>query len=214
MNTSQSAVEDILPLSPLQEGMLFHSGYDQDSRHLYIAQFSVDLRGALEAARLREAADTLLRRHANLRVSLTHRKNGDPVQVVRRDMPLAWQESDLGHLGEEEAQARAAELTEQDWQLGVDSRRPPLLRFTLLRLGPDHHRLLVTAHHILLDGWSFALLFKELFTLYGTGELPPVRPYRDYLTHLAGSDREAAETAWRTALAGLAQPTRLAPGGP
>ncbi|PKV83178.1 non-ribosomal peptide synthetase [Streptomyces sp. TLI_146] len=214
MNTSQSAVEDILPLSPLQEGMLFHSGYDQDSRHLYIAQFSVDLQGALEAARLREAAETLLRRHANLRVSFTHRKNGDPVQVVRRDMPLAWQESDLGHLGEDEATARAAELTEQDWQLGVDSRRPPLLRFTLLRLGPERHRLLVTAHHILLDGWSFALLFKELFTLYGTGELPPVRSYRDYLTHLAGRDRAAAESAWRTALAGLGQPTRLAPGGP
>ncbi|MFI1170062.1 amino acid adenylation domain-containing protein [Streptomyces melanogenes] len=213
MNTSQSAVEDILPLSPLQEGMLFHSGYDQDSRHLYIAQFSVDVRGALEPARLREAAENLLRRHANLRVSLTHRKNGDPVQVVRRDMPLAWQESDLGHLGEQEAQARAEELTAQDWELGVDSRRPPLVRFTLLRLGPEDHRLLVTAHHILLDGWSFALLFKELFTLYGTGELPPVRPYRAYLSHLAARDRAAAETAWRTALDGLGQPTHLAPGG-
>ncbi|MGA4837500.1 condensation domain-containing protein [Streptomyces sp. G45] len=176
MNTSQSAVEDVLPLSPLQEGMLFHSGYDQGSAHLYIAQFSVDLRGALDAARLREAADGLLRRHANLRVSLTHRKNGDPVQVVRRDMPLAWQETDLGHLAQDEARARAEELTERDWALGVDSRRPPLLRFTLLRLGPAHHRLLVTAHHILLDGWSFALLFQELFTLYGTGELPRSGP--------------------------------------
>ncbi|MET8626274.1 amino acid adenylation domain-containing protein [Kitasatospora sp. NPDC004669] len=213
MNTSQPAIEDVLPLSPLQEGMLFHSGYDPESKHLYIAQFRVDLDGALDPARLKEAADALLRRHANLRVAFTHRRNGDPVQVVRRDMPLAWQEHDLGGLDAPAAEARAAELTEQDWALGVDSRRPPLLRFTLVRLGATRHRLLVTAHHLLLDGWSFGLLFRELFTLYGNGELPPVRPYRTYLTHLAQRDRPAAEQAWRTALAGLDQPTRLAPGG-
>ncbi|MEV7579172.1 amino acid adenylation domain-containing protein [Streptomyces erythrochromogenes] len=212
MNTSRPAIEDVLPLSPLQEGMLFHSGYDEDSKHLYIAQFTVDLDGTLDAGRLRRAAGELLRRHANLRVVLTHRKNGDPVQVVRRDMEPAWQEHDLGALPAGTAAERAAELTEEDWARGVDSRRPPLLRFTLLRLSDDRHRLLVTAHHILLDGWSFGLLFRELFTLYAGGEPEPVRPYREYLAHLAGCDRPAAEEAWRTALAGLGAPGRIADG--
>ncbi|MFB7176086.1 amino acid adenylation domain-containing protein [Streptomyces sp. NPDC056257] len=212
MNTSRPAIEDVLPLSPLQEGMLFHSGYDEDSKHLYIAQFTVDLDGTLDAGRLRRAAGELLRRHANLRVVLTHRKNGDPVQVVRRDMEPAWQEHDLGALPAGAAAERAAELTEEDWAQGVDSRRPPLLRFTLLRLADDRHRLLVTAHHILLDGWSFGLLFRELFTLYAGGEPEPVRPYREYLAHLASCDRPAAEEAWRTALAGLDAPGRIADG--
>ncbi|MGW6611885.1 amino acid adenylation domain-containing protein [Streptomyces erythrochromogenes] len=212
MNTSRPAIEDVLPLSPLQEGMLFHSGYDEDSKHLYIAQFTVDLDGALDAGRLRRAAGELLRRHANLRVVLTHRKNGDPVQVVRRDMEPAWQEHDLGDLPAGAADERAAELTEEDWAQGVDSRRPPLLRFTLLRLADDRHRLLVTAHHVLLDGWSFGLLFRELFTLYAGGEPEPARPYRDYLAHLARCDRPAAEEAWRTALAGLGAPGRIADG--
>ncbi|RST04194.1 non-ribosomal peptide synthetase [Streptomyces sp. WAC05950] len=212
MNTSRPAIEDVLPLSPLQEGMLFHSGYDEDSKHLYIAQFTVDLDGTLDAGRLRRAAGELLRRHANLRVVLTHRKNGDPVQVVRRDMEPAWQEHDLGALPAGAAAERAAELTEEDWAQGVDSRRPPLLRFTLLRLADDRHRLLVTAHHILLDGWSFGLLFRELFTLYAGGEPEPARPYREYLAHLARCDRPAAEEAWRTALSGLDAPGRIADG--
>ncbi|MEU6297799.1 amino acid adenylation domain-containing protein, partial [Streptomyces erythrochromogenes] len=212
MNTSRPAIEDVLPLSPLQEGMLFHSGYDEDSKHLYIAQFTVDLDGTLDAGRLHRAAGELLRRHANLRVVLTHRKNGDPVQVVRRDVEPAWQEHDLGALPAGTAAERAAELTEEDWAQGVDSRRPPLLRFTLLRLSDDRHRLIVTAHHILLDGWSFGLLFRELFTLYAGGEPEPVRPYREYLAHLAGCDRPAAEEAWRTALAGLDAPGRIADG--
>ncbi|MEV7416129.1 amino acid adenylation domain-containing protein [Streptomyces sp. NPDC089919] len=212
MNTSRPAIEDVLPLSPLQEGMLFHSGYDEDSKHLYIAQFTVDLDGALDADRLHRAAGELLRRHANLRVVLTHRKNGDPVQVVRRDLEPAWQQHDLGGLPAGAAEERAAELTEEDWAQGVDSRRPPLLRFTLLRLADDRHRLLVTAHHILLDGWSFGLLFRELFTLYAGAEPEPVRPYREYLAHLARCDRPAAQEAWRTALAGLDAPGRIADG--
>ncbi|WP_399094988.1 amino acid adenylation domain-containing protein [Streptomyces sp. BBFR2] len=209
MNTSQPAVEDILPLSPLQEGMLFHSGFDPESRHLYIAQFTVDLRGELDASELKAAAGALLQRHANLRVSFTHRKTGAPIQVVRRDMPLAWEEAGPGSGGDPEAYS--AEVTERDWARGVDGRQPPLLRFTLITLGPQRHRLLVTAHHLLLDGWSFALLFRELFALYAGTELPPVRPYRDYLTWLAAQNRPAAEHAWRTALAGTGQPTRLAP---
>ncbi|GAA1240486.1 hypothetical protein GCM10009665_34190 [Kitasatospora nipponensis] len=213
MKTSQPAVEDILPLSPLQEGMLFHSGFDRESKHLYIAQFTVDLDGELDAERLRAAAEALLRRHANLRVAFTHRPSGEPIAVVRRDMPLAWQQHDLSGLDEAGAEAGAAELTEQDWERGVDVQRPPLLRFTLITLGPGRHRLLVTVHHILLDGWSFALLFGELFALYGQHggpvTLPAVRPYREYLGWLAQRDRPAAERAWGAALAGVGEPSRL-----
>ncbi|RKN60370.1 amino acid adenylation domain-containing protein [Streptomyces klenkii] len=218
MKNTQSVVEDILPLTPLQEGMLFHSRYEHDAHGLYIAQFTVDLRGPLDTARLKASADAVVRRHANLRATFTERRTGEPIQVVRRDAPLAWQDIDLTYLAPDAAEARAVDLTDADWARGVDIRRPPLLRFTALALGPARHRLIVTAHHIILDGWSFALLFRELFTLYGQhGEataLPPVHPYRDYLAWLGRRDRPTAERAWRAVLDGVGEPTYLAPAGP
>ncbi|MCF3104940.1 amino acid adenylation domain-containing protein, partial [Streptomyces roseoverticillatus] len=218
MKNTRSVVEDILPLTPLQEGMLFHSRYERDTHSLYIAQFTVDLRGPLDTARLKAAADAVVRRHANLRATFTERRTGEPIQVVRRDAPLAWQDIDLTALAPDAAEARAVDLTDEDWARGVDIRRPPLLRFTALALGPARHRLIVTAHHILLDGWSFALLFRELFAFYGQqGEVtarPPAHPYRDYLAWLGRRDRPAAERAWRAVLDGVGEPTYLAPAGP
>ncbi|CDR01299.1 non-ribosomal peptide synthetase [Streptomyces iranensis] len=216
MKPTQPVVEDVLPLSPLQEGILFHSRMEREAHRLYVAQLTVDLHGPLDRELLKTSADALLRRNANLRTVLTHRRSGEPIQVVRRDMPLAWEHIDLRALGPQ-AEERAAQLTDEDWARGVDVQRPPLLRFTLITLGTNRHRLLVTAHHLLLDGWSFALLLRELFTLYehrgAPSALPPARPYRDYLAWLGKQDRAAAERGWRTALDGIHEPTYLAPAG-
>ncbi|KOG37920.1 hypothetical protein ADK38_47230, partial [Streptomyces varsoviensis] len=79
-------------------------------------------------------------------------------------------------------------------------------------LGDGRHRLVLTAHHLLLDGWSSPIVLRELFALYaGHGELPPVRPYTDHLKWLAAQDRSTAEAAWQKALAGFEEPTRVAP---
>ena len=100
-----------------------------------------------------------------------------------------------------------------------DLRSPPLLRFALIRLSAEEHRLVLTNHHILLDGWSMPVLVRELLTLYAqhgdaAGVLPRVTPYRNYLAWLATQDRDAAITAWREALAGLEEGTHLAPRDP
>src|SRR5439155_26247884 len=117
--------------------------------------------------------------------------------------------------------ARRAALTglgADDLARRFDLERPPLVRFTLVRLAEDTHRLLFTHHHIVLDGWSGAIVVGELFDLYAardaTTALPPVTPYRDYLAWLAGQDRDAAAEAWRTALDGLDEPTLAAPPDP
>ncbi|HEX6355794.1 non-ribosomal peptide synthase/polyketide synthase [Actinophytocola sp.] len=209
---AQSPIEDILPLSPLQEGLLFHALYDREAKSLYLTQFVAELRGDLEPARLRTAAQELLRRHANLRASFRNRKTGEPVQVLRRDIPLGWTEIDLSHLDGEHRAVRSAELVAEDWDRGFDIGDASLLRFTLITEGPARHRLVLAAHHILLDGWSVALLFRELFALYADGVAgSAVRPYRDYLTWLAGRDKATAEEAWRAALSGVDGPTHVAP---
>ncbi|MGC5563594.1 amino acid adenylation domain-containing protein [Streptomyces sp. FR-108] len=208
---NQSVVEDVLPLSPLQEGLLFHALFDREKHSPYLAQFAVDLEGPVNSELLKAAADTVIRRHATLRSGFRYRKTGEPIRVVRRDVPLDWREIEIG---QEDAPDRIAELTERDWARGIDVGGASLIRFTLVRHTGHHHRLLVTAHHLLLDGWSFALLFQELFAVYsragGTDGLPPVRPYRDYLAWLARQDRAGAERHWAAALEGVTGPTLVA----
>ncbi|MFE1930389.1 non-ribosomal peptide synthase/polyketide synthase [Streptomyces sp. NPDC059474] len=216
MSRTPRKIEDILPLAPLHEGLLFHSVYDQGELDPYVVQAAFDIEGPLDTATLRTAAEALLARHATLRAAFRQRKNGDWAQVVMRTVPLPWTETDLTALPEDERTTAAAEAMTADRSTRIDVTRPPLLRFTLLRLGPSLHRLVLTNHHLVLDGWSLPVLMAELCALYDANgddsAMPRVRPYRDYLGWLAAQDREAARTAWREAFADLAEPSPVAPG--
>ncbi len=214
---SKSQLEDILPLSPLQQGLFFHALYDSE-KDVYTAQIVFDLRGPLDVDALRAAAATLLRRHANLRAGFRQRKEGSPLQVVHREVRLPWREADLSGLPEAERDARAREMADAERARPFDMAKPPLLRFLLIKLADGLHRMVFTNHHILLDGWSTPVLQTELFALYlakgdDTG-MPRVTPYKNYLAWLAAQDREAAEDAWRRALDGVTEPTLVAPGAP
>ncbi|MFE9102021.1 amino acid adenylation domain-containing protein [Actinomadura geliboluensis] len=214
---SKSQLEDILPLSPLQQGLFFHALYDS-GHDVYTAQIVLDLRGPLDAAALKAAAQTLLRRHANLRAGFRQRKEGSPVQVVHRAVRLPWRDEDLSALPEPGREARARELADAERARPFDMAKPPLLRFMLIKMADDLHRMVFTNHHILLDGWSTPVLQTELFALYlaegdDTG-MPRVAPYKNYLAWLAAQDRAAAEDAWRTSLQGVHEPTLVAPGAP
>ncbi|WP_344451135.1 amino acid adenylation domain-containing protein, partial [Actinocorallia aurantiaca] len=204
--TAGRDLEDILPLSPLQQGFFFHAKYDD--RDVYTAQLVLDMEGPLDAAALRAAAETLLRRHSNLRAAFTDQDVSRPVQVVPRVVDLPWIEADAT-----EEEARELVLAEREHRF--DLMEPPLLRFVLVRLGGDRHKLIFTNHHILLDGWSTPVLATELFALYlagGTDEgMPRPTPYKNYLKWLAAQDRKAAEAAWQEALDGVDEPTLVAP---
>ncbi|GLZ29357.1 hypothetical protein Lesp02_15470 [Lentzea sp. NBRC 105346] len=212
------AVDDILPLSPLQEGLLFHTLYDDKGIDVYIGQTVVDLRGPLDVEVLRAACRALLDRHANLRAGFWHTDVAQPLQYIPRDADLPWQEIDLSTMEEFAHEELVNALLAQEQRSKFDPARPPLMRCTLVRVGPEAHRLLITSHHLLMDGWSTPLIARDLLALYdglrGRGALPPVRPYRDYLAWLAEQDRPAAEAAWRQAFTGLDEPTRLAPADP
>ncbi len=152
-------------------------------------QLCLDLTGPFDPERLRRAAGALLARHPNLKAAFRTRRNGDPVTVVPHTVDIPWQDVDLGGLDAAERDRRAERLTDADRHTRFDLARPPLVRFTAIRLAPGHHRLLFTHHHLLLDGWSTARAVQELFALYaadgGPSGLPEVRPYRDYLAWAA-----------------------------
>ncbi|MBI0299828.1 amino acid adenylation domain-containing protein, partial [Streptomyces sp. PRKS01-29] len=206
---------DTLPLTALQEGLLFHAGYDEAAPDVYLVQFAFDLEGDVDSARFRRAVDTLLLRHPHLRAGFLHHGLSRPVQVVPRHAPTPWQEIDISGFSATEQKGEYERWLAEDRATRFDFTRPPLMRFTLFRLGDGRSRLVMTHHHILLDGWSTPVLVQELFFLYGEagddGLLPRPAAYRDYLAWLTAQDATAAREAWGEALAGVEGPTLLAP---
>ncbi|MGS2811124.1 amino acid adenylation domain-containing protein [Nocardia sp. MW-W600-9] len=199
---------EVLPLSPLQHSLLALEELLDESVHAYVIQLVAELTGDLDTERLRRAARTVLDRHANLRSAFVTAADGTPVQVVADAV-----EAPLRIVGEiDEADLPALLATDQ--QAGFDPAIAPLLRFTVYTTGSGRSHLVLTGHHILLDGWSMPLLMKELLVLYAThgdaAPLPPVRPYRDYLQWLSRQDRAVAERAWSSVLAEV-EPSVLAP---
>ncbi|OKI59783.1 peptide synthetase [Streptomyces sp. CB00072] len=217
LEAAHPGLHDVLPLAPLQEGLLFHALYDEGGSDVYNLQTALDLRGELDSGALQDAARAVLGRHDILRAGFRPGASGQSLQVIPREVQLPWTEVDLSGSGAAEREAALDRLIADDVSRPFDVVRPPLLRFTLIRLGEEEHRLLFTHHHILLDGWSAPLVMGELFELYGrrgdASALPAVVPYRDYLGWLAGQDRAAAEDAWRTVLDGLDEPTLITPSG-
>ncbi|PPK68806.1 non-ribosomal peptide synthetase [Actinokineospora auranticolor] len=213
---AQSRIEDIWPLSPLQAGLLFHAVYDGEGHDVYIGHWILDLDGPVDTGRLRASWAALLDRHAPLRACFRQRKSGETVQIIARRVELPWREVDLAHLDDPAPAVR--ELAEADRTTRFDLATAPLLRLTLVRLADDRHRLVLTCHHTVVDGWSLPVMIDELAKLYAAGGdpavLPAVTSYRDYLTWLGAQDKEKALSAWETELRGVDEPTLVAPADP
>ncbi|MEW2567383.1 amino acid adenylation domain-containing protein [Streptomyces sp. NPDC047070] len=204
------AVQELLPLSPLQEGFYFHALVDGADHDAYVVQQALELSGPVDAGALREAAQRVLDRHAPLRACFRPLADGRPVQIITEGLELPWHEVDLS-AQPRVAEARADAVAAEERARRFDLARPPLLRCAFIRLGEDRARLLLTFHHSVADGWSLPVLHRELLASYGDNPapLPEVAPYRTYLRTLAAADRDAARETWRDALAGVEEPTRL-----
>ncbi|NGN66780.1 amino acid adenylation domain-containing protein [Streptomyces sp. A7024] len=212
---NESALAGVWPLSPLQEGMLFHALFDERDTDVYVEQITIGLEGKVDADVLRKSWQALLDRHESLRAGFRRRNSGTPIQLVMRRAVLPWHEEDVSGLPEDEALAEADRLGIAARAQRFDLAVPPLLRILLVKLAPDRYQMVFTLHHILLDGWSLPILMQELWTAYeadgSTAGLPEVTPYRNYLEWLGRQDKEAAREAWRRGLDGVEGPTLVAP---
>lgn len=203
-------IEDVLALSPLQQG-LFSMATLSDGREAdpYVIAMAADVTGDLDAELLRECAAALLVRHANLRASFIKGDLSRAVQVIPTRVEVPWRHVTAA----DDADLEAIENAERTRPFTLD--RGPVIRFLLIE-APQRMRFVVTAHHILIDGWSLPLFMGELLTLYraagDVAALPDApRPYRDYIGWLAGRDDEAARAVWRRHLAGVDGATLLTP---
>src|SRR6476619_5475471 len=218
LESAYPQIEDVLPLAPLQEGLLFHALYDAQAPDIYTVQLDLGLEGTLDSAAMAAAVQALVARHASLRARFRHAHLGRPVQIILPQATAPWRCIDLAALDEAGREERLAAVLAQERAERFDLADAPLIRFALIRLAADRHRLVLTNHHIVMDGWSMPVLVRELLTLYAhradAAALPRVTPYRDYLAWAAAQDRTGALAAWRDALAGLEEATRLAPHDP
>ncbi|MGV0835202.1 amino acid adenylation domain-containing protein [Mycolicibacterium thermoresistibile] len=200
-----AAIEDVLALSPLQRG-LFSMAALTDGQDPYIIAMAADVRGDLDVELLRRCAATMLVRHPNLRGSFV--QASQPVQVIPTRAELPWR-----HITARPEQVQRLEAEAR--QRPFDLAHGPLIRFLLIELPDARWRLIVVAHHIIIDGWSLPLFIAELLTLYRSGgdasALPAPRPYRDYIGWLAGRDQDTSRAMWRAHLADLPGPTLLMP---
>ncbi|MFD7613195.1 amino acid adenylation domain-containing protein [Streptomyces sp. NPDC059828] len=206
--------------APLQQGLFFHTAFDDDGQDIYTIQLTLDIEGALDPAALRQACRALLRRHDSLRSGFRTDPAGDVVRFVLPEAPLAWRELELeldvdlqpgpegGDVVESAAMRRAAD---EERQRRFDLGAPPLVRFLLIRITADRWRFILTNHHIILDGWSTSVLIDELFQLYEGEELAQAPTFTSYLEWLADADPDEAREAWSDALSDIEGPTLVAP---
>ncbi|WP_270171313.1 non-ribosomal peptide synthetase [Paenibacillus sp. SYP-B4298] len=211
---SDRHIRDLYPLSPLQEGMLYHSLARPDAG-IYCEQSCLTLSGAFNRQAFEQAWRELLRRHSGLRVRIELSGFDQPLQSVSDEVRLPIVELDWSEYTSSEQETKLEQYLLEDREQGFDFSQAPLMRFALIRRDKQTVSMVWTFHHLLLDGWSNPIVIQEFFALYEaicSGrelELASIRPYRDYIGWLQQQDRQAAATFWQTYLSGVEGPTAL-----
>ena len=203
-------VEDIYPLSPMQDGMLYHALANPGTA-AYFCQLYWRFQGPLDTAALQRAWASVTARHPILRTAFSLENPERPLQIVYRAPALPWIEEDWSGLTDHDA--RLQEFLAADRQAGMALDKPPLMRFALFRAGPDRHYFAWSQHHMLMDGWSLPIVLREVAACYhafAAGEEPSLdtpRSFRHYIAWLQQQDRADAHGFWRRTLEGFTQPT-------
>ncbi len=207
-------VEDSYPLSPMQQGMVFHSIYDRHSG-VEIEQMIYTLHEKLNVHEFMLAWQRVIDRHPILRTSFRWEGLEEPVQEVNRSASPQWNEQDLRSLSTDEQQARLTAYLDGDRKRGFDLTDKTLNRFALFRVGQCDYQFIWTFHHAIIDGRSFIIVLKEVFAYYEAFsnrrilKLDQPRAYRDYIEWQRGRDTSKAENFWRDELKDFRSPTPL-----
>jgi non-ribosomal peptide synthetase component F len=202
------------PLSPLQQGRLFHS-FGPGGQGVGVEQVLCSLTEALDVQLLLSAWDAVVVRHDILRSSFEWEGRPEPVQIVHPQVKLPVRMIDWSHVATDEQRDQLAKLMAVDREKGFDLSQAPLMRLTIIACGGSRYEVLWTFHHIILDSQSISILLLEVFGLSDairsgrTWKLPERRQYFDYVDWLRDRKPEASEPFWRRQLAGVLTPTPL-----
>ena len=208
------STQDVYPLTPLQQGMVFHTLYEPGSP-VYFQQLCLELTGRLDVDAFEQAWRELGARHEVLRSAVVWEGLAEPVHVIRREADPPLETHDWSGLDERDRNRRLDAYLAADRARGFDLTKAPLTRLALISTGAESSLVVWSFHHVLLDGWSLPLVLGELLARYRAlmqGEPLAVRAapsYRDYVAWLRGRDEDADERYWRETLAGFSAPTSI-----
>lgn len=201
--SSKKNINDVYRLSPLQEGMLFHSIYDR-SASLYHEQLRCTIAGKLDPVLVSKSLQLVVARHDVLRTSFVYEKVDKPVQVVLHDRQVPFSFTDLSE--SDDLEDAIKKLTDEDLQNPFRLSDEALLRLTLIKVNSERFILLWSWHHLILDGWSLQLVIGDFLKIYqalANGDaitLPPVGQYKEYFTWLDRLDKQKAKDFWQSYL--------------
>jgi amino acid adenylation domain-containing protein/FkbH-like protein/non-ribosomal peptide synthase protein (TIGR01720 family) len=205
-------LEDVYALAPIQT--LFYAAGANDSRTLF-DQWHCTLTGPLDTDSFREAWSNVVARHSILRSSFHSSGLKEPVQVVHESIRMPWFMEDWRDLDSEGQVSRWEQLLQQEREQGVALDQAPLHRITLVQLASDRFKFLWSVPALLLDGWSWPLVFRDLSKSYHSlihkdpAALAIARPYRDYVSWIRREHQNDTEQFWREKLRGMTQSTPL-----
>ncbi|HEY7183757.1 MAG TPA: amino acid adenylation domain-containing protein, partial [Blastocatellia bacterium] len=207
-------IEAICRLSPLQEGLLFHSLYAPGSG-TYVNQHLIEFQGELDFDAFQSSWRRLIERHQALRASFHWQESDRPLQVIAKDAALTVERIDLRSLPPGVRQRHIEEYLRTDRRRDFHLSEAPLMRLALIRFAEDIYQLYWCNHHLILDGWSASILAQELLAVYAAlsrslpPNLPPPPSFRDYVAWLQKRDLDRAEQFWRETLGDFIEPRPL-----
>lgn len=207
----RSDVEDILPLTPLQEGLLLLTLRDPEANH-YLQQYQLELEGEPDLEALARAWNGVLARHAALRSSFHLEDLRRPLQLIHSGVTCPFTQLDWRGLTSAELETRWLSLCAQDRAQGFQLDHAPLMRITVVRRAERHYRLLWTHHHLMLDGWSVPIVLKEVLEAWGCSENvthAPAFPYARFIEWHQQQDPKQVLEGWRALLQGFGEPNRF-----
>jgi len=205
-------IQDIYPLSPMQEGMLFHTIYSTDS-NAYKEQFSCKLIGQLNLDSFKKSWEIIIARHDILRTAFVWEDVDEPLQIVHKEIELPFFYKDISNLSKIEQDKFIEESLEKNINNPFDLADAPLMHVSVFKLNNNEHFLIWDHHHILFDGWGLPVLMHELMTAYKAFsegndlELPPTFPFKNYIAWLKSQDEKKAKVFWQKRLSGFTKPT-------
>ncbi|HYE54783.1 MAG TPA: condensation domain-containing protein, partial [Chitinophagaceae bacterium] len=201
-------IEDVYPLSPMQEGMLFHSLIDTGQGH-YFEQKILTLKGRPDPGLMQESLEQLVQRYAVLRTAFVYKGYERPLQVVLAERKPTFHFYDLRSACAAKGSMQVIEqYRQEDRAKAFDLCNDPLVRVMILQTGEEEFELIWSHHHILMDGWCMGIIFRDLIDIYKKKKnslplaLPPVKPYSNYIEWLESRDRNASVQYWKEQLQG------------
>ncbi|MCX6579422.1 MAG: amino acid adenylation domain-containing protein, partial [Candidatus Aminicenantes bacterium] len=207
-------IENILALTPLQEGMLFHYLHDPKSR-VYFEQLKLGITGEMDVEVFKKAWDFVVETNEMLRTVFRWEKLEKPSQLILTGHPVELRFHDFSIVDNHLGGTALEEIKAKDRREGFDLSRVPF-RVTLCKQEEKKYEMIVSNHHILYDGWSNGIILKEFFNAYlelhrgkRTLNVPAKPPFKEFVRWIQNQDRNKQEQYWREYLAGFETRTEL-----